>query len=175
MLSHALTSLTAHAPAFAGAALHGLRSATCSFQQRRGMLWSVEREQVGGEGGGAASRATHPRPCAPPVNGPAPERLQGHTYRPVDEIIDDKAITQALEATKQAAKDPLVRACGGAATLGCTVRCRHRPPTARWPFPAGWPRTLPAPHPARAAPCAACMPAGHPRNPGCCTGEVVPD
>ncbi|GBF89545.1 hypothetical protein Rsub_02263 [Raphidocelis subcapitata] len=34
------------------------------------------------------------------------EREKHHTYKPVDEIINDKAITEALESTKAAAKDP---------------------------------------------------------------------
>jgi hypothetical protein len=34
------------------------------------------------------------------------EREKGHVYKNPDEIIDDKAITSALESTKERAKDP---------------------------------------------------------------------
>ena len=34
------------------------------------------------------------------------EREKGHTYRDTKEIIDDRAISEALESTKELAKDP---------------------------------------------------------------------
>lgn len=128
MLAHTLRQLV---PAVSTGALQGLRAATCSLQQRRGMLWSVEREKVRAAAMGHRPRIVstlrlhaHGLECGWSPTSPAPPRpVQDHKYRPVDEIIDDKAITQALESTKKAATDPQVWARGPARALGFGI-CR---------------------------------------------------
>lgn len=69
------TGASALAPVLA-CGLPRLSAALSGLQQRRGLLWSVEREN-------------------------------GHQYKDVSQIIDDKQITAALEKTKTAAKDPV--------------------------------------------------------------------
>ena len=76
MLAHVLRSTgQALAPMMGTVALRAARSAAVALQQKRGLLWSVEREK-------------------------------GHTYKDCNDIVNDKAITEALDSTKAAAQDP---------------------------------------------------------------------